>query len=430
MAEKMLGDVLYAASMSQLIDNNQNLQMDLLARAFGEDFFNSYIDGNYDSSADYWKLTKEGNLAYDGKATLVDENGNVIKSYKEMGLKSEDSIESALINILGINQNDKNAVEKVRKMMASVYGHSFSDNSEDWKWGSKNEILYQDGLLFGKYPKTAFGNLTDYNMDKEITLGMIDNLFNDIGATDKQKTQFIKTVYNNPINLLNYTDMTDNSKSAIGLLNSIYSSKEMDIIQYNKTYYNNVLKNGQNIENTMYKDVEAEHRRTTDFDEETGYIKLASSSVAKAVFLSEQHPAFDEGAVPANSSIYSPGGYWQFLGSDDHKAWFQLFGSDVNMRIQHLNPEDITQTRNSIYGSSSSDYKLFNYPTESFGSGSGPHSHVEFTRLLPYNGRAYVAQYVNPNTFQPGSRIEYYINYYDSNKKLLEQRTYARTFGR
>ncbi len=88
MAEKMLGDVLYSSSMKQLIDNNQNLQMDLLARALGEDFFNAYIDGTYDSSADYWLIHNNGSVSWDGNLNLYvekdiyDKDGNLIINKK------------------------------------------------------------------------------------------------------------------------------------------------------------------------------------------------------------------------------------------------------------------------------------------------------------------------------------------------------------
>jgi hypothetical protein len=41
--------------------------------------FYQYVDNNYDSSQDYWKLTKDGKLLYDGKFDLFDENGRLLK---------------------------------------------------------------------------------------------------------------------------------------------------------------------------------------------------------------------------------------------------------------------------------------------------------------------------------------------------------------
>ena len=68
----------------------------------------------------------------------------------------------------------------------------------------------------------------------------------------------------------------------------------------------------------------------------------------------------------ATFSLHTKGGevYWQFLGKDpenpkDHKAAFQLYGGDLNMRIQHLNPAGIIMEKDKVYGDGTSDYKLF-----------------------------------------------------------------------
>ena len=53
-----------------------------------------YVDANYDSSADYWKLLDDGSIAYDGKANLYDENGNLIYKTESKGL------EESLVEIL------------------------------------------------------------------------------------------------------------------------------------------------------------------------------------------------------------------------------------------------------------------------------------------------------------------------------------------
>lgn len=62
--------------MVGIINNNQNLKDDIVAFDYvattGDwGAFGGYVGANYDTSADYWKLTVDGNLAFDGKATLV-----------------------------------------------------------------------------------------------------------------------------------------------------------------------------------------------------------------------------------------------------------------------------------------------------------------------------------------------------------------------
>ena len=81
MMTRMLGDNLYAASMAEIIEGDKNLQLDLIARVRGEDFFNAYVDDNYDSSADYWLLKTDGTVVWDGSKDLnaeyYDENGQL-----------------------------------------------------------------------------------------------------------------------------------------------------------------------------------------------------------------------------------------------------------------------------------------------------------------------------------------------------------------
>jgi hypothetical protein len=77
--------------------------------------FEAYIDGTYDSSADFWKLTKDGKLVYDGDGWLKNEDGEYILSdgrfVKPEELTEEDKalrlgdklIEKGLKKILGLD---------------------------------------------------------------------------------------------------------------------------------------------------------------------------------------------------------------------------------------------------------------------------------------------------------------------------------------
>jgi hypothetical protein len=81
MTVKMMNDKLYMTSMMDLIGSNQNLQNDLIYYTLGDDAFNSYIDGNYSSKADYWLLKTDGTIVWDGSKDLnaeyYDENGQL-----------------------------------------------------------------------------------------------------------------------------------------------------------------------------------------------------------------------------------------------------------------------------------------------------------------------------------------------------------------
>ena len=88
MLNRVKNDSAYTKVMQDVINHNDNLKLDLMFASLGQDAFNSYIDGMYDSSSDYWKLVMEadGNshLDYDGKKTLsieyLDNNGEVIST--------------------------------------------------------------------------------------------------------------------------------------------------------------------------------------------------------------------------------------------------------------------------------------------------------------------------------------------------------------
>ena len=72
----------------------------LVSQYLGDEaIFADYVAGNYDSSADYWKLMDDGTLVNDGSGWLVDEHGRAIKNKdgKQIGAKN---IEAGLLNIL------------------------------------------------------------------------------------------------------------------------------------------------------------------------------------------------------------------------------------------------------------------------------------------------------------------------------------------
>lgn len=129
MASKMLGDDMYTKTMTNLIGNNQNLQMDLLAKSFGDDVFNRYVDGTYDSSADYWLLKTDGTIVWDGSKDLN------VQYYKEDGTTdtkyghikdTTGSFSQALLNYVG--------EERGLQVLSKVAGKeisSISDFSDD-----------------------------------------------------------------------------------------------------------------------------------------------------------------------------------------------------------------------------------------------------------------------------------------------------------
>jgi hypothetical protein len=80
-------------------NSSESLLRDITVYNLGKDYFNDYVDKNYDSSGDYWKLMRDGTLVNNNSGWLVDEVGNQLYNAngKRIGAKE---IETGLLNIL------------------------------------------------------------------------------------------------------------------------------------------------------------------------------------------------------------------------------------------------------------------------------------------------------------------------------------------
>ncbi len=118
--------------------------------------FPNYVDANYDSSADYWKLLDDGSIAYDGKANLYDENGNLIYKTESKGL------EGSLVEILyGKNATEKQ-VDNVRNLMDKNLSHytigNDENNKDNWYWNGSVINENMDKQISGKTVWRKYGN--------------------------------------------------------------------------------------------------------------------------------------------------------------------------------------------------------------------------------------------------------------------------------
>jgi hypothetical protein len=404
MALRMLFD-------GQQLDFDDNLIRDIVAYMGGADFFNAYVDNNYDSSADFWKLTRQGNLEYDGFATLRDEEDNVLRSYKEMGLRSDDSIEGALLWLLNIDPNDSTSVAAVRTMMVnSGLLHSFDTNPDNWYWKGKHDAI--TGRL-GSFITMKRYDLFNINMGKTITINTIAELFTTVGASGNRTNESINRIYGSAISFLNYADTGRNTTIANSILLNYYTTSQLAMIQANQSWLNNALKNGVNI-NGM---VQGNAKRSGYFQEIYNDLELEREKPTDPYYIYELHPGIDFGR--GGTAVMVPGGYWELVNKDNHKAYYNLFGSDLTMRVQHLKPDSIGEI-GTVYGGNNT--KLVDYPTERYGSGNGPHIHIDMTMSLPYNNN-YVRQFVNPDTLKPGNQLEYPVIYKDQNKNVIQGRS-------
>jgi len=83
----------------QTLSLDENLIMDIIAYSMGAEFFNQYADNYYDSSADYWKLLRNGTLVNDNSGWLTDETGKPILNANNEKIGAS-GIETGLLNIL------------------------------------------------------------------------------------------------------------------------------------------------------------------------------------------------------------------------------------------------------------------------------------------------------------------------------------------
>lgn len=105
----------------------------------GEGAFAAHVAGSYDSSADYWKLTEDGDIVFDRKRDLYDEEGNLLREFE-----GEGGYTAALAEHLGISETEANGFlsgqDSFRLRRAkhlevfsrfSFIGHSYDTR---WKW--------------------------------------------------------------------------------------------------------------------------------------------------------------------------------------------------------------------------------------------------------------------------------------------------------
>ncbi|MDR1445966.1 MAG: hypothetical protein LBI90_03600, partial [Treponema sp.] len=77
--------------------------------------FDRYVDKAYDSSGDFWKLTDDGKLLFDGRATVTSaETGKELISLESLGMDDDSDYTTSLAKLLGIG-NEK-AVEIINNM--------------------------------------------------------------------------------------------------------------------------------------------------------------------------------------------------------------------------------------------------------------------------------------------------------------------------
>ena len=228
---------------------DQNLANDIKAYLDAKakndiNYFNAYVDNYYDSSADYWKLTKEGNLEYDGYATLRDEKGNILRSYKEMGLSSIYDIEGSLLWLLNIDRNDSAGVEAVRSLMVD----SGLTCDVDGYW-SGNQLHYD--TVFDVLSGPRYTNNTEANMRKTISKEAFSRLY--YSMPENQAKESINRIYGSAKGFTNFVNNTEDFLFTQTILSRLFTPDEIANSQstYGSNYVTYPERDSYNFINTL-----------------------------------------------------------------------------------------------------------------------------------------------------------------------------------
>jgi hypothetical protein len=223
---------------------NKNLVRDLIAYNLGMDIFNAYVDGNYDSSADYWKLTREGNLEYDGFATLRDADGKILRSYKEMGLRSMYDVEGALLWLLNIDRNDYARAEAVHELMEN----SELTHDVDGNWNN-NRSHYNTVFDVLSGPKYIIN--TDANMGKTISKEAFSRLY--YSMPENKAKESINRIYGSASGFTNYVNNREDFLFTQRILSRLFTSDEIANSQstYGSNYVYYPERDSYNFINTL-----------------------------------------------------------------------------------------------------------------------------------------------------------------------------------
>ncbi len=141
LAQNVIDDGIYKTVMDGVIAGSTTLSNDLAELAklregkMSDDknlAYLQYVNKNYDSSKDYWKLTRDGTLEYDRSGWLRDENGQIIQDENGNAIGA-DGVQTGLEKILNL----KDSTEAVKIMHAMGLEYS-KDKNGNITWGVKD----------------------------------------------------------------------------------------------------------------------------------------------------------------------------------------------------------------------------------------------------------------------------------------------------
>ena len=221
MALAMAIDKLYTKDMLNHISSDSNLQNDINAYMYAAytgntSLFAGYVGASYDSSADYWRVLSNGNIVFDDKEDLYDENGLLLKHYEGSGGYTD-----SLATMLGISYEEAETLMQRAKYYSYEDG-SFYDKdrnsaylnedmqintSDKFKAAYDFQVNYADNVWedFGGSMEVA---LSSFKTNYELGNGLISNetlqgldLVSGFNQYAKQYDKYMISYYNEKLNM-------------------------------------------------------------------------------------------------------------------------------------------------------------------------------------------------------------------------------------
>ena len=151
MIKRVQNDSLYSSVMTGIIESDMNLKNDVTRFDYAlknNDWssFGEYVLGNYDSSADYWKFTNDGNIVWDGSKNLYDENGKLLHEYTGTGGNTE-----ALAEGLGITVAEADQMLRDAKYSWNSDKKTFVDNNGNDVKNKKEAVVITSKEIKERY---------------------------------------------------------------------------------------------------------------------------------------------------------------------------------------------------------------------------------------------------------------------------------------
>ena len=179
MALAMTKDSLYTKDMLNHISSDTNLQNDINAYLYAAytgntSLFAGYVGASYDSSADYWRVLSNGNIVFDDKKDLYDENGLLLKHYEGSGDYTD-----SLATMLGISYKE------AKTLMQRAKYYSYEDGSFYDKDGNSAYLNEDMQINTSDKFKAAYDFQVNY----------ADNVWEDFGGSMEVALSSFKTNY-------------------------------------------------------------------------------------------------------------------------------------------------------------------------------------------------------------------------------------------